>query len=453
MSSIPRYLDDNATRFEEELHDFLRIPSVSAEANHRQNVADAADWAKSQLERLGFETKIIQTGGHPLVFAEGPQIEGRPTLLYYGHFDVQPVDPLDLWESPPFEPVVRDGRIYARGAADDKGQLLTHLKGMEAWIKVNGELPVNVKFILEGEEEVGSESLEKFIGENTDLLACDCVVVSDTCQFAPDQPAITYGLRGIAYFELKLLGPNRDLHSGSFGGCVTNPANALVEMLSHLVDEEGRIQVPHFYDDVVPLTERERKAFAELPFDEAGFREELGVQVLHGEAGYTTLERRWARPSYDLCGLTSGYGGEGAKTVLPATASAKISFRLVPNQDPKVVGRHLKAYLEELLPPGIRMEWKELHGSGGLLVSVDSPFVRAAARAIETAFGVAPVFNREGGSIPIMTTFADTLDADVLLLGWAQDDDNTHSPNERFSLKDFHRGIHASVCLLEELKK
>ena len=453
MSAIHTYLDQNASRFEEELHAFLRIPSISAESSYRESVADAAKWAKSQLDGMGFETRFIETEHHPLVYAHGPQVEGRPTLLYYGHFDVQPVDPLDKWTSPPFEPVVRDGRIYARGAADDKGQILTHLKGMETWVKVNGELPVNVKFILEGEEEVGSESLEKFIKENTELLSCDCVVVSDTCQFAPDQPAITYGLRGIAYFELKLFGPNRDLHSGSFGGCVTNPANALVEMLSHLVDKDGRIQVPHFYDDVVPLEQRERTAFAELPFDEAGFREELGVQVLHGEAEYTTLERRWARPSYDLCGLTSGYGGEGAKTVLPATASAKISFRLVPDQDPKVIGRHLKAYLEGLLPPGIRMEWTEMHGSGGLLVSVDSPFVQAAARAVETAFGVPPVFNREGGSIPIMTTFADTLNVDVLLLGWAQDDDNTHSPNERFSLKDFHRGIHASVRLLEELGK
>ena len=452
MSSIQAYLEENAPRFEEELRDFLKIPSVSAESSLRTSVKDAAKWVEKQLSELGLETKFFETDRHPLVFAQGPQVEGRPTLLYYGHFDVQPVDPLDLWTSPPFEPTVRDGRIYARGAADDKGQLLTHLKGIEAWTKIHGELPVNVKFIFEGEEEVGSESLEKFIGENADLLACDCVVVSDTCQFAPDQPAITYGLRGIAYFELKLLGPNRDLHSGSFGGCVMNPANALIEMLSHLVDKEGRIQVPHFYDDVVPLTEREREAFAALPFDEAGFRTELGVQVLHGEADYTTLERRWARPSYDLCGVTSGYSGEGAKTVLPATASAKVSFRLVPNQDPKVIGRHLKAYFEELLPPGVQMEWAELHGSGGLLVSLDSPFVRAAGRAIEKAFGVPPVYNREGGSIPIMTTFADTLDAEVLLLGWAQDDDNTHSPNERFSLKDFHRGIHASVRLLEELQ-
>lgn len=453
MSSVKTYLSENAGRFEEELCQFLRIPSVSADSSLRESVIESARWVEGQLVEIGFNVRFIQTNRHPLVYAEGPQVQGRPTLLYYGHFDVQPADPLDKWITPPFEPSIREGRVYARGSADDKGQLLTHLKAMEAWTKVRGELPVNVKFIFEGEEEVGSESLERFIAENAELLACDCVVVSDTCQFGPDRPAITYGLRGIAYFEMKLTGAARDLHSGSFGGCVMNPANALVEMLSHLVDRDGRIQVPGFYDDVVPLAQREREQFAALPFDESAFAAELGVTELHGEAGYTTLERRWARPSYDLCGLTSGYSGEGAKTVLPATASAKISFRLVPNQDPKEIGRKVQAFMEGLLPRGIRMEWSELHGAGGLLVSLDSPFVRAAARAIEKAFGVAPIYNREGGSIPIMTTFAETLQADVLLLGWAQDDDNTHSPNERFLLKDFHRGIEASVGLLDELQK
>lgn len=329
--------------------------------------------------------------------------------------------------------------------------MLTHVFSARAWMETAGRLPVNLKYIIEGEEEVGSRSLEVFLAEHAEQLACDCCVISDGAQFAPGQPAITYGLRGIAYYELHLTGPNRDLHSGTFGGTVTNPANALTQMLSALIDAQGRIQIPGFYDDVVPLSPEEREQLARLPFDEAAYSRELGVAALRGEVGYTTLERRWARPTFDINGLTSGYQGEGAKTVLPGTAMAKFSFRLVPNQQPAKISQLLEARLKELCPPGITMVLNDHHGSPGVLVSLDSPFVQAAARAIEHAFGRAPVYTREGGSIPIVSIFRESLGVDTLLIGWGQDDDNTHSPNEKFCLADFHRGIKASAKLWEEL--
>jgi succinyl-diaminopimelate desuccinylase len=453
MSNIDQYLAAHAARFEEELCQFLRIPSVSADAARQADVARAADWVADQFRRLKFATEVIPTAGHPLVYAQSPVVAGAPTALVYGHYDVQPADPLEKWTTPPFEPTRRDGNLYARGATDDKGQMLTHLKSAEAWIAVEGRLPLNLKFLIEGEEEVGSANLEGFIAAHTDKLACDCVVISDGGQFAPGVPAINYGLRGIAYFELRLTGPNRDLHSGSFGGAVTNPANALARVLAGLIDERGRVQVPNFYDDVVPLTPRERAQFAALPFDEARYFAQIGVKQATGEEGYTPLERRWARPTFDINGLWSGYQGEGAKTVLPATAGAKFSFRLVPNQDPKKITAALQWRLAELCPPGIEMELIDFHSSPGVMVPLESPYVEAAARAIAHAFGRPPVYTREGGSIPVVATFHDLLKADTLLLGWGQDDDNTHSPNEKFSLADFHRGIRASAKLWEELGK
>ncbi|MBN2129254.1 MAG: dipeptidase, partial [Sedimentisphaerales bacterium] len=437
----------------QELCELLRIPSVSADPARRDDVRRAADWVAGQFRGLGFATEIIPTAGHPLVYAESPRVDGLPTVLVYGHYDVQPPDPLDKWTSPPFEPTVRDGRLYARGATDDKGQMFTHVKSAEAWIKTEGRLPVNLKFLIEGEEEVGSANLEHFVVANAQKLACDCVVISDCSQFAPGQPAVTCGLRGIAYYQLVLRGPNRDLHSGTFGGTVMNPANALTRMLAAVIDERGKVQLPGFYDDVIALSDLEREQTAALPFDEEHYREEIGVAALAGEEGYTTLERRWARPTFDLCGLTSGYQGEGAKTVLPATASAKVSFRLVPNQDPAKITEALRSFLTEICPPGIEMELSSEHGSPGVLVPLDSPYMQAAARAIQYAFGVPPVFIREGGSIPVVATFADALGVDTLLLGWGQDDDNTHSPNEKFSLADFHLAIKASTKLWEEIGK
>ena len=451
MATIDEYLAAEGPRFEEELCEFLRIPSVSADPERKADMARAAAWVADQFQRLGFHGEVIPTGGHPLVYAESPRVAGAPTALVYGHYDVQPPDPLEKWMSPPFEPVRRDGNVYARGATDDKGQVLTHIKSAEAWVRVRGGAPINLKYLIEGEEEVGSHALEEFIAAQADRLRCDCVVISDGGKFSRDIPAITYGLRGIAYYELLLKGPNRDLHSGSFGGSVTNPANALTQILSAMIDRRGKVRIPGFYDDVVPLTDRERREMAALPFDEANYFADIGVSGAVGEEGYTTLERRWARPTFDICGIGGGYQGAGAKTVLPAAAGAKFSFRLVPHQDPAKITAALRTWLAEACPPGVTWELIDLHGSPGVMVPLDSPYIAAAARAIEHAFGRKPVYTREGGSIPIVLNFYEALKADTLLLGWGQDDDNTHSPNEKFCLADFHRGIKASARLWEEL--
>ncbi|QDS97892.1 dipeptidase [Adhaeretor mobilis] len=435
----------------DDLCELLRIPSVSADPAHKGDIKQASQWITDRFEKLGLAVKIIETAGHPIVYAESPPVPGKPVALVYGHYDVQPPDPLDEWTTPPFEPNIRDGKVFARGATDDKGQMLTHVNSVAAWLTACKELPLQVKLLIEGEEEVGSEHLETFLTENREKLACDCVVISDTSQFAPGVPAITYGLRGIAYYEIHLTGPSQDLHSGVFGGAVANPAIELSKMLAGLVDEKGRIQVPGMYDDVVELSAEERKEFAGLPFDEAKFKAQLNVKDLAGEEGYSTIERRWARPSFDVHGLTSGYQGKGEKTVLPAKASAKISFRLVPNQDPKKITEGLRQRLEELLPAGITMDLTVYHNAPGVLMPLESPYLQAAAEAIELGFGTRPVMIREGGSIPIVNSFAQQLQADVLLLGWGQNDDNLHSPNEKFSLEDYHRGTRASVALWDRL--
>ncbi len=453
MSTIDEYLSANAAKFEDDLCALLRIPSVSAESKNKADVQKAANWVLEQFRSLGLAAELIETAGHPLVYAQSPTVPGAPTALVYGHYDVQPPDPLGEWTTPPFEPTRRNGNIYARGATDDKGQMLTHVKSAEAWLKSAGKLPLQLKFLIEGEEEVGSEHLYPFIEGNKEKLKCDVVVISDTSQFGPGQPAITYGLKGLAYFELRLTGPKQDLHSGTFGGAVMNPAIALAKMLAALVDADGRVQVPGFYDEVIPLAEVERQQFAALPFDEVKFKQQLGLDALFGEKGYSTLERRWGRPTFDINGLTSGYQGEGAKTVLPARASAKFSFRLVPKQEPAKIAAALEKKLRELCPVGIKLELIDLHGAPGVVVPLESPYMAAAARAIEHGFGRQPVYIREGGSIPVVTAFKQQLGVDTLLLGWGLDDDNTHSPNEKFCLADFHRGIKASAKLWEELGK
>lgn len=453
MSNLDEYLDQHAADFENDLCELLRIPSVSADSRHRADIRRAADWLVEQFRSLKLNVGLCETAGHPIVYAEWLGAPGAPTALVYGHYDVQPPDPLNEWISPPFEPTRRDGNLYARGATDDKGQMLTHVKSTQAWMKTEGRLPINLKFLIEGEEEVGSENLEHFIAANHQRLACDVVVISDTGQFAPDRPAITYGLRGIAYFELRLTGPKQDLHSGTFGGGVMNPANALTHMLASLVNSRGQIQIPGFYDDVEPLTEAERRQFAELEFSDEEFCRELSISAVAGEADYGTLERRWARPTFDINGLFSGYQGEGSKTVLPARAGAKFSFRLVPRQDPKKVHAALETMLKRLLPPGVTMELIAYHGAPGVVVPLDSPYVQAASRAIEHGFGRAPVYIREGGSIPVVSTFRQQLGVDTLLLGWGLNDDNTHSPNEKFRLIDYHRGIKSSARLWRELSQ
>ncbi|MCH2115594.1 MAG: dipeptidase [Pirellulales bacterium] len=444
-------MDQLGPQFEADLVELLRIPSVSADSRSTPDVRRAAQWLVEHLGAMGLPAQLIETPGHPIVYAETRPVPGAPVALVYGHYDVQPPDPLDEWTSPPFEPTVRDGNLYARGATDDKGQMLTHIKSVQAWLAANETLPLQVKLLIEGEEEVGSEHLEHFLGNNREKLACDCVVISDTAQFARGVPAITYGLRGIAYYELHLQGPSQDLHSGVFGGAVVNPAVVLSQILAAVLDDQGRIQLPGFYEDVVPLGDRERDEFRSLPFDEQAFQDELGVKGLAGESGFSTLERRWARPSFDINGIWSGYQGEGAKTILPARASAKFSFRLVPDQDPKKITAGLRTFLKPLIPQGVAMELVDFHGAPGIAMPIDSHYLKAAADAIEIGFGTRPVFIREGGSIPIVNTFAEELGAEVLLLGWGQNDDNLHAPNEKFSLADFHRGIRASAALWHSL--
>jgi len=453
MADLRQQLASTQKEREARLFELLRIPSVSADSAHKSDVSQAASWMANRFEAMGLATEKLDTPGHPIVYAETPPVAGAPVALVYGHYDVQPPDPLDEWLSPPFEPTERNGNVYARGATDDKGQMLTHVESVAAVLEAEGKLPLQVKFLIEGEEEVGSEHLEPFVSQQREKLACDCVVISDSGQFAPDVPAITYGLRGIAYYEVRLRGPKQDLHSGSFGGGVTNPANVLAKLLAALVDDDGRIQLPGFYDQVIPLTQAERDEFASLPFDEGAFAQQLGVEGLSGEAGYTALERRWARPTCDINGLWSGYQGEGAKTVLPARAGAKFSFRLVPNQDPEQVTQSVRELFEPLLPPGIEMELIDFHGAPGVMFPLESVYIQAASAAIEHGFGRRPVLIREGGSIPIVNTFAQQLEADVLLLGWGLDDDNMHSPNEKFCLADFHRGIASSAQLWSELAK
>jgi acetylornithine deacetylase/succinyl-diaminopimelate desuccinylase-like protein len=453
LSGVNQYLNQSAGRFVEELQEFLRIPSVSADPAHTQDMRRGAQYVSEQLVSAGLDAEIIETDGHPLVFGSWLEAENAPTVLVYGHYDVQPPDPLDQWVTPPFEPDIRDGHIYARGATDDKGQMLTHVKSVEAWMKSAGRLPVNVKFLIEGEEEVGSNNLDRFLASQQDKVRCDVAVISDTSQYAPEIPAITYGLRGILACEVTLVGPNQDLHSGVFGGAVANPANALAALIGKLHDDEGRVLIPGFYDDVVPLTEAERDRFANLPFNEASFLGDLGVDRGWGEAGFTSTERRWARPTCDVNGLISGYTGVGPKTIVPARATAKITCRLVPNQNPQQLTHALKHHLQRQCWPGLSLEFTDFHGCEALVFDTESRFMNAARRAIKQAFGRAPVMIREGGSIPVVSTFQELLGVDTLLLGWGQNSDNLHSPNERFRLADFQHGIAASAALWQELSE
>lgn len=455
--SYENYISSHRDDFESRFFDVLRLPSVSVVEAYSSDVRRTAEWFRDQFNSLQFRTELIETSGHPIVFAEytPPEAtEKTPTLLIYGHYDVQPPDPLNLWLSPPFEPTVRDGKVYARGATDDKGQFLTHVFAVEAILKTQNMLPCKIKFVVEGEEEVGSDSLKQFLhsDEGKQKLACDCIVVSDTSQFAEGQPTITYGLRGILACELFLTGPNRDLHSGTLGGTVFNPAVALTRILSQFIDENGIVQIPHFYEDVLPLTDRERRQFSALPFDETAFFADIGLTTGFGEKGFSTNERRWARPTFDINGITSGYQGEGSKTIIPSKASAKFTCRLVPNQDPVKIASVVRSYIAGLIPPGITWELAVQHGAAGMSLDLDRcRFVEPMAQALEATFGKKPVFIRGGGSIPIVAEFNHVLQADVLLVGWGQDDDAPHSPNEKFSLASFHHGILASARFLDNV--
>ncbi|MGL4593796.1 MAG: dipeptidase [Thermoguttaceae bacterium] len=459
MASFEDYLHANKTTFESKFFDILRIPSVSAIESHSPDMRAAATWFHSIFTEIGLAAELIETGdGPPLVYGETPKVDGAPIILIYGHYDVQPPDPLPLWKTPPFEPTVRDGNVFARGATDDKGQFLTHVFSLESILHSYHEagkpLPFQVKLIAEGEEEVGSAGLHRFIetAAGQKKLASDCILVSDTSMFSPGQPTITYGLRGIVAFELFLTGPNRDLHSGTFGGCVFNPATALVKILSQFVNDVGVVGIPLFYEDVLPLTERETAELNSLPFDEGAFLDRIGLSEGFGEVGYSTIERRWARPTFDINGLTSGYQGEGSKTIIPSKASAKFTCRLVPNQKPDVIAASVRSMIASLIPPGIQWELDVQHGASGMHLDLDkSRFVDIMSSALEKTFSCAPVFTREGGSIPIVAELSEKLAAEVLLVGWGQDDDNLHSPNEKFSLASFHAGSLASAHFLADV--
>ena len=455
MSTVPRtveeYVDQNREKTLAELVELLEIPSVSTDESSRGEVARCADHVADRMREAGLETTIFPTEGHPVVYGERLEAPGRPSVLVYGHYDVQPPDPVDLWRHGPFHPTVEDGFLVARGATDDKGQFYALLKGVQAALAVHGKLPVNVKMLIEGEEEIGSPNLVPFVRRETERLACDVVLISDSSQFAVDVPAITYGLKGLVYLEITVRGPTKDLHSGSYGGAVANPANVLARMIAACQGPFGKIAIPGFYDDVRPLEDREREEFRQLPFDEAAFARETGVPALFGEEGYSTLERKWARPTFDVNGLLSGFTGEGAKTVLPSVASAKFSMRLVPDQDPEKIRRLVSDFLREIAPDHVEIEIQDHHGARPVLVPREGAVVQAAVRALARGFGREPVFIREGGSIPVVNTFQEELGADSLLLGLGLPDDNAHSPNEHFRIVDYHRGMVTMAAFLEEL--
>ena len=452
MSTVQKYIDENIDTFKEELFQLLRIESVSTDSSKKGEVKKAAKFLAGHLEEVGLDDVTLhETDGHPIVTAQRIVDSDLPTVLIYGHYDVQPPDPEELWETPPFEPTVKDGRVYARGSSDDKGQSFTHVKSVAAYLQTETELPVNVKFILEGEEEIGSPNLIPFIKEHKDLLSCDMVLISDTAMFGEDQPSITYGLRGLAYMEVHVTGPNRDLHSGVFGGAVENPANALANIIAKLKDDDGVIQIDGFYDDVEEMTSEMRDAYSKLPHNDTTYMSDLGITELHGEKGYSTLERASARPTLDVNGIWGGYQKEGAKTVLPSKAGAKISMRLVPNQDPQKIARLFKEYVKSIAPDSVTVEVEEHHGGHPVVIDLEYYGLKAAAQAFEDVYEKEALFSREGGSIPIVADFKKILGVNSILMGFGLTKDALHSPNESFSLKDFHRGIKTSARFLELL--
>ena len=452
MKNIISYIEENKDRYIDELSNFLRMESISSSPDHKDETYRCGKWVETHLRDMGMEeVEFIETEGHPIVYAEWMGAPGKPTVLLYGHYDVQPVDPVELWTSGPFEPTIRNGDIYARGTTDDKGQVFTHFKAVEAYMMQNGSLPVNLKMVIEGEEEIGSANLDKFVRENKEKLKADIVLISDTAMYAKGVPTICYGLRGLSYFQIDMAGPNRDLHSGSFGGAVQNPAQALAEMLASLKDKNGKIKIKGFYDDVLRLTKKEREAFAKLPFNEKKYAKQLGVKELFGEKGYSTLERVWARPTFEINGMWSGFTGEGAKTVLPSKAHAKISMRLVPNQDPKKIARLFKKHIKEITPKNVTVELHEMHGAKPALAPIDSFGVQAATEALRKGFGKKPLYQREGGSIPIVVTFQQMLKATPVLLGFGLPTDNPHSPDEHMHLENFHNGVKTSAYFFDTL--
>ena len=441
MKNVSEYIQENKDRFVSELIELLKIPSISADSKYKSSVMDAAEAVRKTLKEAGADnTELCETEGYPVVYGEKMIDPSQPTILVYGHYDVQPPDPLELWDSPPFEPVIKDNKIFARGAADDKGQMYMHVKAFELMMKTD-QLPCNVKFIIEGEEEVGSISLEKFIAENKEKLKSDIILISDTSMLSMENPSITTGLKGLSYLEVEVVGPNRDLHSGLYGGAVGNPINILCQMISSLTDENNHIIIPGFYDKVEEATKEERALMAKTPFSLEEYKQKLNIGDVHGEAGFTTIERTGIRPTLDVNGIWGGYTGEGAKTVLPSKANAKISMRLVPNQDDEEIAALFKRHFESIAPKSVKVTVTPHHGATPYVMPIDIPEYSAASEAMEKSFGKKPVPVRAGGSIPIVALFEEVLGLKSILLGFGLDTDAIHSPNEHFGIENFLKGI------------
>lgn len=449
---IEKYLSTERQNHLNELKQFLTIPSVSALSEHKDDVHKAAEWLVQSLENAGMENiEIMPTEGHPVVYADWLHAEGKPTVLIYGHYDVQPVDPLHLWETPPFEPHVRDNKIYARGASDDKGQTFMHIKALQAVLEVDGELPVNVKFCIEGEEEIGSPNLDSFVEQHKDKLAADVLIISDTPMLEKGKPAVCYGLRGLAGLQINVQGAKGDLHSGLYGGAVQNPIHALVQLLDSMRDADGQITIDGFYKRVIRMTDEERQAYKELNYDEEQVRQDLEVPELFGEKGYSFLERTWVRPTLEVNGIYGGFQGEGIKTVLPAEAHAKITCRLVPDQDPSEIVELIQQHIEKHTPPGVTITTEPFDKGNPFVTPFDHPAIQAAGAAYEKAYGVKPAFTRMGGSIPIVETFGQTLNIPVVLMGFGLPEENFHAPNEHFHLENFDKGLRTICHYLYEI--
>ena len=450
---IRNYIQEEMPRIREEWASLIRIPSISCKEEHKADMLRCAErWRELLLAAGAQHAEVMPSEGNPMVYGEYHVADGAPTVLVYGHYDVMPAEPLELWKSNPFEPEVRDGRLYARGADDDKGQSLIQVKAFEYLVK-EGKMKANVKFIFEGEEEIGSPSLEPFMIAHRDLLQCDIILVSDTSMIGKDTPSITTGLRGLAYWQMKVTGPNRDLHSGHFGGAVANPINVLCGMLDKVIDADGRITIPGFYDKVLPIPEAEREMIREIPFDEAKYMQAIGVDALQGEAGYNTLERNSCRPSFDICGIWGGYTGEGSKTVLPSEAFAKVSCRLVANQDHEEISRAFVEYMQQIAPKSVKVEVTPMHGGQGYVCPIDLPAYKAAEVGFEKAFGKKPLAARRGGSIPIIATFEKVLGVKTILMGFGLEQNAIHSPNESMDLEVFENGIVAVTEFYQALCK
>jgi len=441
MENIKDFIEANKERYLEELFEIIRIPSISSQAEHKEDMVKTAEAYKAALLKAGVDkAEVMPTTGNPVVYAEKMIDPAKPTVLVYAHYDVMPVDPIDLWDSPPFEPEIRDGKIWARGADDDKGQGFMHVKAFEALV-TNNALPVNVKFMIEGEEEIGSVSLGAFCEANKEMLKADVILVSDTGMIAPDIPSITTGLRGLAYWEVEVTGPDHDLHSGLFGGGVANPINILAKMIAQVFDDNNHITIPGFYDDVLEASEEERRLLNLAPFSTEEYKKAIDVEELWGEAGYTTIERTGIRPTFDACGIWGGYTGEGAKTVLPSKAYAKLSSRLVPNQNHEKIGKLFEAYFVNIAPKSVKVKVTTLHGGQAYVCPIDLPAYKAAEKAFEQVYNKLPVPTRSGGSIPIISTFEDILGIKSVLMGFGLESDAIHSPNENYPLDNFYKGI------------